>query len=245
MINVVLMAGRGERFTKEGYTTPKPLLSVAGKPMIFRAIEGMPKADRWIFVIREDYLENKELLKTLKSIRNDVEIMVNYNSVSQLSSALVPKKYYSESEPLFIGACDFGMVYDQSKFFDLINNGKADLISFSFTGQPNLSRNPTAWGWLKQDENMLINGVSVKIPISYRPGNDYAITGSFAFKNGKYFLNLADEILRRDIQVKGEHYIDSMIGLACELGHKVISFPVKYIGWGTPTDYEENKNKIS
>ena len=30
-----------------------------------------------------------------------------------------------------------------------------------------------------------------------------------------------------------------MIALACELKHNVISFPVKYIGWGVPADYEE------
>lgn len=244
MINVILMAGKGERFAKEGYTVPKPLLPVAGKPMILRAIEGMPKADKWIFVIREDYLKEQELLEALKTSGKEVEILVDSNPTGQLNSSLIAKKFYNNEEPLFIGACDFGMHYDESKFDQLIKGGEADLVSFSFTGQENLVRNPTAWGWLRQDQDMRISGVSVKVPISEDPLHDHAITGSFAFKSGKYFLELAEEIIKRDIKVKGEYYIDSMIGLACELGHKVVSFPVQYIGWGVPTDYEENKNNF-
>jgi Nucleoside-diphosphate-sugar pyrophosphorylase involved in lipopolysaccharide biosynthesis/translation initiation factor 2B, gamma/epsilon subunits (eIF-2Bgamma/eIF-2Bepsilon) len=35
MLNIVVpMAGRGSRFQKEGYTLPKPLIPVLGKPMI-------------------------------------------------------------------------------------------------------------------------------------------------------------------------------------------------------------------
>ena len=71
------------------------------------------------------------------------------------------------------------------------------------------------------------------------PFNDYAICGSFSFKSGKTFLKIADELVRRDIRVKGEFYIDSMIGLAVEMGYRVVSFPVQYIGWGVPADYEE------
>ena len=33
---VVLAAGKGSRFAKEGVATPKPLIEVAGKPMLLR-----------------------------------------------------------------------------------------------------------------------------------------------------------------------------------------------------------------
>lgn len=239
MVNIVLMAGKGQRFGDAGYKQSKPLIPVSGKPMIIRAVESMPKADKWVFVVRQDHLEEKEVIETLKSVAKDVTVMVDPNPTGQLNSCLVAKQYYDNNEPMFVGACDFGMVYNEAEFKQMINSGQADLISFSFTKQPNLSRNPQAWGWLKQDGQMTIHGVSVKIPISENPFNDYAITGSFAFKSGKYFLALADELIKRDIKVKGEYYIDSMIQLACELGHKVFSFPVKYIGWGVPADYEE------
>lgn len=241
MINVVLMAGFGKRFADAGYKESKPLLPVSGKPMIVRAAQCMPKNDRWIYVVRDEHVKEKEVVDALKSTGKNVKIMVNPNSTSQLGSAMIPKEYY-DKESLFVGACDFGMIYDEKAFKKLMESGTADMVVFSFTGQPNLARKPEAWGWLRQDENMNIKGVSVKVPISDSPQNDYAITGSFAFKSGTYFLELAEEIIKRDIKVKGEYYIDSMIGLACELGHRVVSFPVTYIGWGVPEDYEENKN---
>src|SRR3989338_8959686 len=109
-----------------------------------------------------------------------------------------------------------------------------------FRSQPNLTRNPQAWGWLKQDENKKIHGVSVKIPLHEDCFNDFAIVGSFTFKSGKLFLQLAEELIRRGETVKGEYYIDSMIGIAIDQGKNVVSFPVKkYIGWGVPADYEE------
>lgn len=138
-----------------------------------------------------------------------------------------------------MGACDFGMVYDAKDYLAVMNNPNTDVVVWSFTSQPNLSRSPQVWGWLTQDANHRIHGVSVKIPISDDPFHDFAITGSFSFKSGKYFLDLAEELMRRGIKVKNEFYIDSMLGVALERKDNVISFPVKYIGWGTPADYEE------
>jgi hypothetical protein len=113
------------------------------------------------------------------------------------------------------------------------------MLVFSFTKQDNLTRNPTAWGWLKQDKYYNISGVSVKVPISQNPFDDYAVAGSFSFKNGKCFVKIANELMKRGATINGEYYIDSMISIAVEMNMRVISFPVKYIGWGTPADYEE------
>ena len=38
---VVPMAGRGSRFTENGYTDSKPFIDVNGKPMIQRVIENL------------------------------------------------------------------------------------------------------------------------------------------------------------------------------------------------------------
>ena len=240
MTNVVLMAGKGQRFADAGYTIAKPLLPVSGKPMILRALECMPPADRWVFVVREDHhAQEKEVIDALRSVSNNTTILVDPNPTGQLNSCLVAKEHYDNDEPLFVGACDFGMVYNAEDYLSVMKRPGVDVVVWSFTGQPNLSRNPQAWGWLKQDAHNKVSGVSVKIPLSDDPFHDFAITGSFSFKSGKYFLELAEELMRRGIKVKNEFYIDSMLGVAIERGDNVVSFPVQYIGWGTPADYEE------
>lgn len=239
MINIVLLAGKGQRFVDAGYTVPKPLLPVRGKPMIIQATKGMPQADKWVFVIKEEHLQEKELLEVLKSVGPDVSMIIDPNPIGQLNSCLVAREYYDNEEPIFIGACDFDMVYDRTAYSDLMHNGDASVISWSFTHHPGLVRNPQAWGWLKQDDQGVISAVSVKVPISDDPFNDFAITGSFSFRSGKEFIHFAEELIRRDMKVKNEFYIDSLIGIALEEKKKVVSFPVEYIGWGTPADYEE------
>lgn len=39
------MAGKGRRFLKDGYKTPKPFIDVAGKPMVARVIENLHHPD--------------------------------------------------------------------------------------------------------------------------------------------------------------------------------------------------------
>lgn len=246
MINIVLMAGHGRRFSEAGYQQSKPLLPVSGKSMIVRAVESMPEAERWVFVVRQEHLDEKEVIDTLKSVAKDVTVIVDPNPVGQLNSALVARQYLDTDDTVFIGACDFGMEYDRTKYAAMMaasNPQRPDMLVWSFTKMQNLVRNPQAWGWLKQDKDMRVHGVSVKVPISDDPFNDYAIEGSFTFKSGKEFLKIADELIRRDIKVKNEFYIDSMINIAIDMGYSVLSFPVdRYVGWGTPADYEENKN---
>lgn len=236
------MAGSGKRFSDVGYKLSKPLIPVSGMPMILQAVKSMPPADKWVFVVRQEHMEETDVIDALKSVSKNVKILVDPNPIGQLNSCLVAKEHFDSDEPMFVGACDLGMEYSLNDYynsFNPANPSNTDMLVFSFTKQPNLSRNPQAWGWLKQDNNFDLHGVSVKIPLSDDPFNDYAIVGSFSFKSGKEFLKIAEELVKRGVTVKGEYYIDSMIGIAVELGYKVTSFPVKYIGWGVPADYEE------
>ena len=57
---VVPMAGRGSRFTEQGYTDSKPFIDVNGKPMIQRVIENLniefdSNYEFIIICLQEDY----------------------------------------------------------------------------------------------------------------------------------------------------------------------------------------------
>ena len=57
MINVVIpMAGRGSRFTAAGYTIPKPLIEIDGRPMIELVTENVRPAEahRFIYICHKD-----------------------------------------------------------------------------------------------------------------------------------------------------------------------------------------------
>ena len=48
-VNLVPMAGQGNRFRRYGYRVAKPLIQVRGKPMVVHAAASMPEADQFIF----------------------------------------------------------------------------------------------------------------------------------------------------------------------------------------------------
>ena len=52
------MAGRGQRFVDAGYTVPKPMIPVLGRPMYAWAVESLPLAlaSRLVFVCLAEHL---------------------------------------------------------------------------------------------------------------------------------------------------------------------------------------------
>ncbi|MEW5755401.1 MAG: hypothetical protein AB1810_03795 [Pseudomonadota bacterium] len=55
---VVAMSGFGERFRKAGYTVPKPLIEIDGKPIIAHVIDMFPGEKNFVFVCNQDHLDN-------------------------------------------------------------------------------------------------------------------------------------------------------------------------------------------
>ena len=68
-MNILIpMAGAGSRFEKAGYTFPKPLIDVAGQPMIQTVIENLNLQGKYIFLVRKEHYEKYDL-KNLFTLR--------------------------------------------------------------------------------------------------------------------------------------------------------------------------------
>ena len=62
-VNLIPMAGAGQRFVDGGYDTPKPLIEVDDMPMIVKAANSLPVADHWIFICRKGHVLKYEIDK--------------------------------------------------------------------------------------------------------------------------------------------------------------------------------------
>ena len=68
---LIPMAGEGSRFAKEGYTFPKPLIDVNGRPMIQTVVENLDFNCEYVFLVRAEHIEKYSgLLDTLDRITN-------------------------------------------------------------------------------------------------------------------------------------------------------------------------------
>ena len=67
-LNIVIpMAGEGSRFTKAGYTFPKPMIEIHQKPMIQLIVESLGLKGNFIFIVRQEHLD-KYNLKSLDAL---------------------------------------------------------------------------------------------------------------------------------------------------------------------------------
>ncbi len=239
-INLIPLAGRGSRFTNEGYILPKPLIEVGGKPMIIQAANYLPRAEENIFVCLEEHIQEYGVGKAIKLEYPDARIIsIDHTTEGQACTCAIGLEGQDTGAPLLIAACDNGMIWDEDSYKKLIDDPEVDAIVWSFRNHPSSVRNPEMYGWIKTDGKDNVTGVSVKKAISDNPGKDHAIVGTFYFRKAGYYQDALKRLIENDQRINGEFYVDSCIGELISMGLKVKVFEIDhYIGWGTPNDYK-------
>ncbi|MBI5417185.1 hypothetical protein HZA55_04475 [Candidatus Poribacteria bacterium] len=237
-INLIPLAGRGNRFIQEGYENPKPLIEVSGKPMIIQALNYLPSSEKQILVCLSEHLNNFPLEKEIKKNYPNAKIVsIDKVTEGQACTCAIGLKDENSEAPLLIGACDNGMLWNKDEYEKLLSDTATDIIVWSFKNHPSSEINPQMYGWIKIKDKNQITRVSVKTPISSDPFNDHAIVGTFYFKKVRYFVEAYKMLIKKNIRINNEFYVDSLINEAIGLGLKVKIFQVDhYICWGTPND---------
>ena len=74
---IMPMAGEGSRFLKEGWTTPKPLITLDGVPLFKRAIgsvaiEGLNM--KYSFIVRQEHIDNYAIDRSIREILPEANI---------------------------------------------------------------------------------------------------------------------------------------------------------------------------
>lgn len=229
------MAGAGQRFVDAGYRLPKPLIPVAGLPMVVRAAGALPPADHWIFVCRAEHVRDAAIDQELARHFSPTTVLtVDQLTEGQASTCLLAASELRPDDRLTIGACDNGMTYDAAALEQRWREG-ADAVIWTFQRNPAVLRNPAMYGWVVIDDNGRVTRVSCKVPISKNPMEDLAVIGAFSFRKASDFLRTAERTIALDRRVNGEFYLDIVLDQAAADGLHVRVLEVEsYVCWGTP-----------
>ncbi len=235
------MAGAGVRFSEAGYTLPKPLIPVSGKPMILQVIRDLPEADKWIFVVRREHEEQFQISRLLTATVAGAQIIVDEHPVGQATTCLLAREHIPPEAQLLIAGCDNGYLYNQERYEALCADPAFDAVVWTFTERDTLRRKPEAWGWHELEaDGRTIKRVSVKVPVSADPFHDHAVVATFTFKRAQDFFDAADRMIARGDRTKNEFYVDSIPNYLREMGKRSAVFDVDlYVGWGKPDDLHE------
>jgi beta-phosphoglucomutase-like phosphatase (HAD superfamily)/dTDP-glucose pyrophosphorylase len=227
-MNVLIpMAGNGSRFSQAGYTFPKPLIEVHGKPMIQVVVENLAVDANFIFVVQKSHREKYNLDSMLSLICPGCKI-VEVDSVTEgaACTVLLAKEFIDNDESLVIANSDQFIEWNSLEFFYKMNeqNLDAGIVSFRATHPK--------WSYAKVDDDGFVTEVAEKNPIS-----DIATVGVYYWKHGKDFVKYAESMISKDIRVNNEFYVCPVFNEALLGGLKIKTFDIANMwGIGTPED---------
>jgi len=227
-LNVIIpMAGAGSRFQAAGYTFPKPIIDVMGKPMIQLVVESLNVKANFIYIVQKEHRKKYNLDALLALITPNCKIVeVDGLTEGAACTLLLAKEYINNQNPILISNSDQYIEWDSNEFFYKMNESNADggIVTFKATHPK--------WSFAKLDELNNIMEVAEKKPIS-----DNATAGFYYWKHGSDFINYAEQMINKNIRVNNEFYTCPVYNEAIQDGKVIKNFKIeKMWGLGTPED---------
>lgn len=229
-LNVLIpMAGAGSRFAQAGYTFPKPLIDVNGKPMIQVVVENLGVEANFIYACQKEHREKFNLDKMLPLITPDCKVIeVDGLTEGAACTALLAKEYIDNDNPLLFANSDQWVDWDPVQFMYDMQETKADggIVTFK-------ASHPK-WSFAKVNEFGVVTEVAEKNPIS-----DNATCGYYYWRKGSDFVKYAEEMIEKNVRVNNEFYVCPVYNQAIE-DKKIIKIHEAKEMWGlgTPEDLE-------
>lgn len=228
-MNILIpMAGEGSRFKKAGYTFPKPLIDVNGKPMIQRVIENLDFDANYIFLVRKDHLEKYNISELLEFTTNGKceVVVVDELTEGAACTALLAKKFINNEEELLIANSDQIIEYSKYNFNTLRRYSQFDSMVFTFNAVH------PKWSFVKVNSRGIATEVAEKKPIS-----NIATCGIYYYRRGSDFVKYAERMIQKNLRVNNEFYICPVYNELIQDEKTLVPYFVdKMHGLGTPED---------
>lgn len=232
---IVPMAGRGSRLRPHTLTVPKPLIPIAGKPIVQRLVEDIvkvagEKVDEIAFIIGDFGKEVEENLKNIAeglgakgSIYTQDQPLGTAHAILCAKESMQGNLVVAFADTLF--RADFSLNVDHD---GVIWTKKVD--------------NPKAYGVVKKDSDGIITDFIEK-PQEFV--SDEAIIGIYYFKDGEYLRDELQYLIDNDIRDKGEYQITNALENMKAKGSKFTSGTVnEWMDCGNKNVTVETNGKI-
>lgn len=229
-MNVLIpMAGAGSRFEQAGYTFPKPLIDVNGKPMIQRVVDNLNIDARHIFIVQKSHYEKYALKHMLNLIAPNCEIVqVEGMTEGAACTTLLAKEFIDNDEPLVLANSDQYVEWDSNQFMysAMADDIDGSILTFESTHPK--------WSYARLNDDGFVVEVAEKKPIS-----KHATVGVYFWRRGSDYVRSAESMINKNIRVNNEFYVCPVYNEALLDGARVKTFHIdKMWGLGTPEDLD-------
>lgn len=235
---IMPMAGRGSRFSKEGFDFPKPLITIYDKPFFYwstRSIEKFVEIATLDFVVLQEHVDKYHIDKVIKEFFPKARI----HALPEVTEGAVITCMKGIEEivdelPVLFNDCDH--LFKSSDFNSFCRESfdeDIDGLILTFT-----SNEPKYSFIEKNGQGSVIRTVEKEVI------SDEAICGCYYFKNKEVFLSCAEQYLNECNY--SEYFMSGVYNVMIEKGMIIRSMMTDYhVPYGVPEEYEEAKLDIN
>lgn len=225
---IIPIAGIGKRLRPLTYSVPKPLIPVAGKPILGHILESLKEFGEFVFVVNYMKNEIKEWVKRFRIQNSEFKIQ-NIHWVEQQEMLGLGHAVWLTKE--IVRDDDILIVYGDNIFSTKVSRG----LSLAETLQKAIDTKLDGCIGVQEVDNPrqlgiveLSNGwVSKVIEKPEHPTTNLAIVGVNFIHNTPLLFDCLNQLISEGLKTKGEFQLTDGIELMLERGARFKTFEIK------------------
>jgi len=247
---VVPMSGFGERFRSAGYSVPKPLIDVDGKPIIAHVIDMFPGEMDFTFICNEDHLANLDyrMVQILQEFCPTGRIVgIPAHKLGPIYAIRQVEHLLDASRPVVVNYCDFTCYWDWNHFKSFVAKTACTGAVPAYKGFHPHTLGATNYAYMKEvpsntpgKESGWLLDIQEKQSYTENRMEEYASSGTYYFASAKIMSDAFAQTMDQNLNVGGEFYVSLAYQPMLAQGKKIAVYPLQhFMQWGTPDDLAE------
>lgn len=239
---VIPMSGFGERFRRAGYTVPKPLIEIEGKPIIAHVLDMFPGETDVVFICNQEHLDTPayrmaEILQhycpTGKIVGIAPHKLGPVNAVMQVAHLLDMQR------PVVVNYCDFTCYWNWHHFKEFVASTQCVGSIPAYKGFHPHSLGTTNYAYM-QETNGWVKDIQEKQPYTDNRMQEYASSGTYYFSTAQHMTDAFRYAMEHNLSIGGEYYVSLTYKPILAQGLPVTVYDLQhFMQWGTPEDVAE------
>jgi len=213
---VIPMAGEGKSYKEAGFTFPKFLVDINGKPMIQLVTENINTDAKFIFIMNRKEYEQYNMKHMLALLVDNFEVvLIDEKTDGAPQTILAAEDLIDNEAPLTIFNSDQYMDWNSNEFFYAMaaDECMGGIVTFESTHP--------MYSFVKTDQDGFVSECAEKKPISRN-----ATAGVYYFKQGNYFVKAAKEMIAKQISTNGVYYVCPVYNELIQQGMKIRKYDI-------------------
>lgn len=232
---VMPMAGEGNRFRREGWTTPKPLIELNGLPLFKHAISSVSADEiemKYSFIVRKEHIAEYKIDEGILSFQKDANIFsVSKTTRGAVETCLVAESAIADDDAVIVMDCD--LEFRSKKFIEIIKEILKQPANIAEGGAlVSFESNEPRYSYAELNDEGFVIRTAEKEVIS-----NHALCGAYFFSTGRRFKQIAHQLLDEPEFKKPEYYVSLLYNYLLADGEKVrLATMEEYYSYGTPEE---------